>query len=53
MSERSERWGVLPQYYSFRGDVVHTSQETEDAILAAMGATRDRPPRARQSCRAR
>jgi 4-alpha-glucanotransferase len=47
MSERSLRWGVLPQYYGYRGDVVTTSPETEDAILAAMGATSDHPPRAR------
>jgi 4-alpha-glucanotransferase len=47
MSERSLRWGVLPQYYGYRGDVVTTSPATEDAILAAMGATSDHPLRAR------
>ncbi len=42
------RWGVLPEYYSYRGDVVPTSPETQDAILAAMGAASDHPPRARR-----
>jgi 4-alpha-glucanotransferase len=46
MSERSLRWGVLPRYFGYRGDVVETTPETEGAILAAMGATRDQPPRA-------
>ncbi|MDQ2943388.1 MAG: 4-alpha-glucanotransferase [Candidatus Dormibacteraeota bacterium] len=48
MSERSLRWGVQPQYYDLRGNVVHTSPETEDAILAAMGAQSDHPPRLRR-----
>ncbi len=48
MSERSMRWGVLPRYYGYRGDLVETQPETEDAILAAMGATKDQPPRARR-----
>ena len=42
------RWGVLPQYFSYRGDVVPTSTETEHAILAAMGAASDQPRRARR-----
>jgi len=48
MSERSLRWGVLPRYFGYRGDVVETTPETEEAILAAMGATGDHPPRARR-----
>ena len=47
MSDRSLRWGILPRYFSFRGDVVETQPATEDAILAAMGAAGERPPRAR------
>ena len=39
MSERSLRWGVLPRYFGYRGDVVETTPETEEAILAA-----SRPP---------
>src|SRR5580704_17601547 len=38
MSERSIRWGVLPRYFGYRGDVIETQPRTEDAILAAMGA---------------
>ena len=48
MSERSLRWGVLPRYFGYRGDVVETTPETEEAILAAMGAARDQPPHARR-----
>jgi 4-alpha-glucanotransferase len=48
MSERSLRWGVLPRYFGYRGDVVETTPETEEAILAAMGATGDNPPRVRR-----
>jgi 4-alpha-glucanotransferase len=48
MSERSLRWGVLPRYFGYRGDVVETQPETEEAILAAMGASRDQPPRVRR-----
>src|ERR1700676_344507 len=46
MSERAVRWGVLPRYFGYRGDLVETPPETEDAILAAMGAQSDHPPRA-------
>jgi 4-alpha-glucanotransferase len=45
--DRSLRWGILPRYFSYRGDVVETQPQTEEAILAAMGATVERPPRAR------
>ena len=48
MSERSLRWGVLPRYFGYRGDVVETTPETEEAILDAMGAKGDQPPRARR-----
>ncbi len=48
MSERSIRWGVMPRYFGYRGDVIETQPETEAAILAAMGATSDYPPRARR-----
>src|ERR1700686_3232533 len=47
MSERSIRWGVLPRYFGYRGDVIETQPHTEQAILAAMGAAGDHPPRAR------
>ena len=48
MSERAKRWGILPSYYGWQGDLVQTSPETEQAILAAMGAERDRPPSVRR-----
>jgi 4-alpha-glucanotransferase len=48
MSERSLHWGVLPRYFGYRGDVVETQPETEEAILAAMGASGDHPPRVRR-----
>ncbi len=48
MSERARRWGILPSYYGWQGDLVQTSPETEQAILAAMGAAGDRPPSTRR-----
>jgi hypothetical protein len=48
MSERGKRWGVLPSYWSYQGQLVETSAETEAAFLAAMGASGERPPRARR-----
>jgi 4-alpha-glucanotransferase len=48
MSERSIRWGVLPRYFGYRGDVIETQAETEEAVLSAMGAVGDNPPRARR-----
>ena len=48
MSERGERWGVLPSYWSWQGQLTKTSPETEEAILKAMGASGENPPRARR-----
>ena len=48
MDDRAPRWGILPSYHSYRGDLVETRPETAAAILAAMGADRDQPPRARR-----
>ncbi len=48
MSDRALRWGVLPRYYGYRGDVVETLPAAEEAILAAMGAAGERPPPARR-----
>jgi 4-alpha-glucanotransferase len=45
MSERAERWGVLPSYWSYQGHQIQTSAETEAAILTAMGASTEHPPR--------
>ena len=43
-SERAPRWGILPEYYGWQGDVVRTSTEVEQAILESMGADSDSPP---------
>ncbi|MGH7765119.1 MAG: 4-alpha-glucanotransferase [Candidatus Dormibacteraceae bacterium] len=48
MTERSRRWGILPSYFGWQGDLKETPLETEQAILRAMGATRERPPRLRR-----
>jgi len=48
MLDRAARWGILPAYYGWQGDLVETPQATSEAILAAMGATSDRPPRMRR-----
>jgi 4-alpha-glucanotransferase len=48
MSERAKRWGVLPSYWSYEGQLTETRAETEDAILKAMGAVGENPPRARR-----
>lgn len=48
MLDRAGRWGILPAYHGWQGNLVETSPETRDAILAAIGATRDRPPRVRR-----
>src|ERR1700674_5694789 len=48
MLDRAGRWGILPAYHGWQGDLAETSPEIRDAILAAMGATTDQPPRMRR-----
>ena len=48
LSDRARRWGILPEYFGWQGEVVRTLPEVEQAILDAMGADRDRPPRLRR-----
>jgi 4-alpha-glucanotransferase len=48
MLDRAERWGILPSYFGWQGNLVETPQATSEAILAAMGATQDQPPRMRR-----
>src|ERR1043166_3728345 len=43
-TERAARWGILPAYHSWQGDVVQTDPQVEAAILEAMGAKTDAPP---------
>lgn len=47
MSERGKRWGVLPAYHSYLGELIETPPQLEDAILTAMGAVGERPRRGR------
>src|SRR5438876_587371 len=48
VTERAKRWGVLPSYWSYQGQLVETSTDTEAAILQAMGASGERPPAVRR-----
>ncbi len=48
MNERSRRWGIVPSYFSWQGELVEASDATEAAILDAMGAAGERPPRVRR-----
>jgi len=45
MVDRATRWGVLPEYFGYKGDRIVASTEARDAVLAALGASRERPPR--------
>ena len=45
MVDRATRWGVLPEYFGYKGDRIVASTEARDAVLAALGASRQRPPR--------
>ena len=42
--ERAARWGILPAYHGWQGDVVETPPEVERAILDSMGAAAGDPP---------
>jgi 4-alpha-glucanotransferase len=48
MPDRAARWGILPSYHGWQGNLVETPRETAEAILAAMGATSDEHPRTRR-----
>ncbi|GAC1511266.1 MAG: 4-alpha-glucanotransferase [Candidatus Dormibacteraceae bacterium] len=48
MLDRAARWGILPSYYGWQGNFVETPEATSEAILAAMGAIQDQPPRQRR-----
>src|SRR5438132_10233673 len=47
ISDRARRWGILPAYHGWQGDVVETPPQVEYAMLEAMGAATERPPRLR------
>ena len=44
LAERAARWGILPEYHGWQGDLVKTDPQVEAAILEAMGADTDEPP---------
>src|SRR5437762_14350014 len=44
ISERPRRWGLLPAYHGWQGEVVETTPAAEAAILDAMGASTHTPP---------
>jgi 4-alpha-glucanotransferase len=44
-SVRARTWGILPRYHGWQGNLVETAPDVEAAILDAMGASIDRPPR--------
>src|SRR5438309_1978049 len=48
ISEKARRWGILPAYHGWQGNVVETPPDVEQAILDAMGAAAGRPPRVRR-----
>ncbi len=45
MSDRPTRWGVVPEYFGYRGDRVLATPAAQDAVLAALGANRQSPAR--------
>jgi 4-alpha-glucanotransferase len=45
MGDRATRWGVVPEYFGYKGDRVVASAEARDAVLASLGARGERPPR--------
>ncbi len=45
MQDRARRWGVIPEYFGYTGEKVTASPAAEEAVLEALGATRDQPPR--------
>ena len=44
MTEAAERWGIIPRYTSYRGDVVESPQSSVDAIVRAMADGQVSPP---------
>jgi 4-alpha-glucanotransferase len=48
LTERARRWGIAPSYFGWQGDLVQTAPAVEEAILKAMGASSQRPPRVRK-----
>jgi 4-alpha-glucanotransferase len=45
MLERAVRWGVIPEYFGYTGEKVIATPEAIEAVLTALGAKTERPPR--------
>jgi 4-alpha-glucanotransferase len=48
MIDRAQQWGVVPEYWSWTGERIVANPEAQAAVLAAMGATAQRPPRTKR-----
>ena len=47
MSDRVRAWGVVPQYFGYTGETVTARPAAAEALLTALGARTERPPRIR------
>jgi len=47
MDEHALRWGVVPEYFGYKGDRVSASDDAVAAVLGSLGATQPNPPRAK------
>ncbi len=45
MADAAERWGVIPRYTGYQGNVVESPASTIEAIVRAMAGARDEPTR--------
>src|SRR6266700_2878950 len=45
MADAAERWGVIPRYTGYQGNVVESPASTIEAIVRAMADGRDEPSR--------
>ena len=45
MVDRAQSWGVVPEYFGYTGEKVTASPAAVEAVLDALGATKDRPAR--------
>ena len=45
MDERALRWGVVPEYFGYKGDRVTANPDAVAAVLASLGASAQNPPR--------
>jgi len=43
MAEAAERWGVIPRYNGYQGNVVESPASTIEAIVRSMAGGRNEP----------